>query len=436
MKRALIAVAVIAVLALIVGINVKRSRGKVVEVELARVERKTLVEKVSGSGRIEARKSVSITSRVIGKVIELNAEEGDTVKKGDVILRIDPGERASAVEQAHAALARAEATEQLQGAELRKAEFELRRMNGLVTNGLASDQDLEGAQTAHDVAQARVRDAKEAVRSAKAGVDQAEYELDKTVVRAEIPGVIVRLSVEEGENVLAGDLYNAGSPMVVIADLSQMETQILVDETEVVKVRRDQPAEIDVDAFPDDKLKGHVIEVGSSAFNAGQLGSQEAKDFRVRILLDGPPAELRPGLSARAEIVTQTRDDALAVPIAALTIRNPAEEAAKAAGKRPTRRRATEEGENVKEVEGVFVVKDGRAVFTPCKTGIAGEKDFEVTEGLSEGDEIVAGPFEAIRNLASGEKVKAKTKARSSRGTAPQGEDEGGEGDTGAEEGA
>jgi HlyD family secretion protein len=269
-------------------------------------------------------------------------------------------------------------------------------------------------------------------------VEQASYELDKTVVRAEIPGVIVRLSVEEGENVLAGDLYNAGSPMIVIADLSQMETQILVDETEIVKVRRDQGAEVEVDAFPDRKLAGHVIEVGSSAYNAGLLDSQEAKDFRVRILLDDPPADLRPGLSARAEIVTDTRERALAVPIAALTIRDPAEEAEKAAGKRRPSRRRGSGAEDVQEVEGVFRVDDDRAVFVECRTGIAGEKDFEVVEGLAEGDRIVAGPFEAIRSLASGEKVKAKEERsprRAARGDGGDGESDGGDasGDDGDE---
>lgn len=441
MKRLLIAAAVIVVLAVIIVVNVHRSRGKVVEVEISRVARKDLVEKVSGSGRIEARKSVSITSRVVGKVIEANADEGDAVEKGDVILRIDPGERDAALEQARAALSRAEASEQLAEAELRKAAFELRRANGLVTNGLSSDREMEAAQTSHDVAQARVREARENVRSARAGVEQAEYELDKTVIRAEIPGVIVRLSVEEGENVLAGDLYNAGSPMLVIADLSQIETQILVDETEVVKVRVGQPAEVEIDAFPDRKIPGKVVEVGNSAYNAGTLDSQEAKDFRVKILLDDPPPDLRPGLSARAEIVTQTRDDAIAVPIAALTIRDPTEEAEKAEGKRRTSRRRARDGEDVPEVEGVFRVQDGRAVFTACKTGIAGEKDFEVTEGLAEGDEIVSGPFEAIRSLESGQKVKAKH-ARSRGSAAQEKEDaepaagEEGEEEAGAKEGS
>jgi HlyD family secretion protein len=260
-------------------------------------------------------------------------------------------------------------------------------------------------------------------------VEQATYELDKTVVRAEIPGVIVRLSVEEGENVLAGDLYNAGSPMIVIADLSRMETQILVDETEIVKVRREQSAEVEVDAFPDRKLTGHVIEVGSSAYNAGLLDSQEAKDFRVRILLDDPPVDLRPGLSARAEIVTDTRDQALAVPIASLTIRDPAEEAEKAAGKRKASRRRRSSAEDVQEVEGVFRVDGDLAVFVECKTGIAGDTDFEVVEGLAEGDRIVAGPFEAIRSLASGEKVKAKDDRSSRRGAR-----NGGDGDRGGKD--
>jgi HlyD family secretion protein len=204
---------------------------------------------------------------------------------------------------------------------------------------------------------------------------------------------------------------------VVIADLSEMEAQVLVDETEVVKVQVGQTAEVEVDAFPDQKLKGRVMEVGNSAYNAGPLGSQEAKDFRVRVLLEDVPVDLRPGLSARAEIETDRREDALAVPIAALTIRDPEEERAKAEGRRAARRRAREESaesdtasvQEVKEVEGVFLVRDGRAVFAEVETGIAGEKDFEVVSGLAEGDEIVHGPFEAVRTLDSGQKVKRQS---------------------------
>jgi HlyD family secretion protein len=415
-KKALIAAGILVVLGVVIGLNVRRAREKSVSVQIVSVGKKDLVETVSGSGRIEARKSVSITSRVVGKVLEVNAEEGDRVEEGAVIVRIDPGERQAALDQATANLARAQANQELATAELRKAEFELHRVNGLISGGLASQQDLEAAETSHAVAQARAQESQQAVRAERAAVEQARFELDKTVIKAEIPGVIVRLSVEEGENVLAGDLYNAGSPMVVIADLSEMEAQVLVDETEVVKVKSGQAAEVEVDAFPDHKLKGTVLEVGNSAYNAGPLGSQEAKDFRVRVLLEDVPADLRPGLSARAEIETNRREGALAVPIAALTIRDPEEERAKLEGRKARHRRKesgaaadTAAAKEAKEVEGVFLVREGRAVFAEVETGIAGEKDFEVISGLAEGDEIVHGPFEAVRTLDSGQKVKRQS---------------------------
>ncbi|MGQ0720393.1 MAG: efflux RND transporter periplasmic adaptor subunit [Candidatus Eiseniibacteriota bacterium] len=440
MKKVLIAAGAVVVLGVVIALNVQRAREKAVSVEIVSVGRKTLVETVSGSGRIEARKSVSITSRVVGKVLEVNAEEGDRVEAGTVILRIDPGERQAALDQATANLARGEASVALAEAELRKAEFELERVKGLVSAGLSSAQAMESAETSHAVASARVREAQELVRAERAAVAQSRYELDKTVIVAEIPGVIVRLSVEEGENVLAGDLYNEGSPIVVIADLSEMEAQILVDETEVVKVRDGQTAEVEVDAFPDRKLSGRVFEVGNSAYNAGPLGSQEAKDFRVRILLEEVPESLRPGLSARAEVETDRREDALAVPIAALTIRDPEEEREKAEGRRSKRGRAeaaasasagdttaadTTSAEETREKEGVFVVRDGRAVFFEVETGIAGEKDFEVVSGLAEGDEIVQGPFEAVRTLDSGAKVKRQSSKKAKGGKSDGGEDEG-----------
>jgi HlyD family secretion protein len=414
MKKTLGIVAVILVLAVIIYLNLRRARGDATEVDLVEVGRKDLAAEVSGSGRIEARNSVSITSNVVGKVLEVAVEEGDFVETGDLILRIDPGERKALLEQAEASRARAAAEVELAAAELRQAEVELTRVRGLVEGGLASEQNLEGALTSRDVRSARLAAAKEDVRNARARVEHAERELEKTVVRAEIPGVIVRLSVEEGENVLAGDLYNSGSAIVVIADLSEMEAQVLVDETEVVSVEKGQRAEVTVDAFPDTTLVGRVIEVGNSAYNAGPLGSQEAKDFRVRILLDEAPPRFRPGLSARGEIVTDVRDSALAIPIEALTLRDPErEERLAAEGKKGGRRRRVlerESSEDSEEVEGVFVVDDDVARFRPVKTGIAGEKDFEVVEGLAEGEKVVRGPFDAIRDLASGDKVKSRKK--------------------------
>jgi len=413
MKKALIAAAVVIVLAILVTVNVRRGRDRGVEVEIAPVERRELVEHVSGSGRIEARKSVSLTSSVIGKVLEVAAEEGDRVEKGDLILRIDPGERTAALEQAKAVLARAKARQALAEAELRKAEFELRRATDLRANGLMSDQGLEAAETNREVADANVRAAREDVRNSEAGVEYGEYELAKAEFRAEISGVIVRLSVEEGENVLAGDLYNQGSAMAVIADLSVMEAHVLVDETEVVRVEKDQSAIVEVDAFPELKLAGRVSEVGNSAYNAGPLGSQEAKDFLVRIVLENLSESLRPGLSARAEIETSRRESALAIPIEALTIRDPAKQ--RTNGRKRDRDEGTDEGTDEgdassesKEKEGVFLLRDEKAVFVPVTTGIAGDRHFEVLAGVEEGDVVIRGPFEAIRNLETGDDVKVK----------------------------
>jgi HlyD family secretion protein len=416
MKKVILIAAAVVVLALIIGVNVRRARGKATQVTVAQVERRDLVAKVSGSGRVEARRSVSITSTVVGKVLEVAVEEGDLVHKGDLILRVDPGEREARVEQADAGLAGARAGQRLAEAELEKARFELRRAEGLRESSLASEQTLQAAKTTFDVQEARLASAREDVRNAVAALDFARRELDRTFVRADMTGVIVRLTVEEGENVLAGDAYNSGSAIVVIADLSEMEAWILVDETEVVRVKRGQPAEVTVDAFPDTTLTGAVSEVANSAYNAGPLGSQEAKDFRVRVRLQDVPEDLRPGLSARAEIVTDTREKALAVPIEALVIRDPAAEKklAESGGRRPPRKRAagSDGSEGSKEKEGVFVVKDGTARFAAVVTGIAGEKHFEVLDGIAEGDRIVRGPFEALRKLHTGDRVKVEGERR------------------------
>jgi HlyD family secretion protein len=321
------------------------------------------------------------------------------------------------LEQAEAYLDRTRAERELAAARLRQAEADLKRARDLESRGLGSAQELLVAQTEHDVRRAGLESAREEVRNAEARVAHARRELEKTIIRAEIDGVVVLLSVEEGENVLAGDLYNAGSPIVEVADLSVMEAHVLVDETEVVHVKRDQSATVSVDAYPDLEFSGSVTEVGSSAYRPGALGSQESKDFRIRILLSSRERELRPGLSVTAEIETGRRPDALAVPIEALTLRNPEKERrlARAHGgegedaAEPAVRGA---GAASREEEGVFVVREGRAYFVLVETGIAGEKDFEVLAGLAEGDPVVRGPFEVLRTLESGTKIQVRREGK------------------------
>ncbi len=431
MRRILIIVGFVVVVGGLVFASLRSARQRGVEVDVENAARRDLVAKVSGSGRIEASKSVDVVANVIGKVLEVAVREGDTVAKDQLILRIDPAEASAVLEQTQASRASAEANERLARAELKQAEQELARVEDLVKQGLASQRDLESAETTRDVQQARVAAARHNVADARARVEQAQTALDRTIVRADIPGVVVRLAVEEGENVLAGDLYNRGSAIVTIANLGAMEAHVLVDETEVVRTAAGQPAEVEVDAFPDRKVKGTVIEVGNSAYDAGPLGSQEAKDFRIRILLEDPPPALRPGLTARAEIVTDTREGALSVPIESLVLRDPEDQARKLPGKGRARKTAktgadAEAGET-KEKEGVFLVREGAAAFVPLETGIAGERHFEVVSGLDEGAPVIRGPFDALRRLDSGERVRVRDdKARAK--AARKAEAEGGDG--------
>lgn len=412
-RKILIGGAIVLVLAVLVIANVRRASREAVPVEIAKIVHKELVSRVAGSGRIEARQSVSVTANVIGKVLEVAVDEGDVVEKGDLILRIDPGEMRAILMQAEAEVARSKAQQDLARAELKQAELDLERTKNLIKADLASQTDLDQRTTEREVRAASLSAAGQALRNALAVLDHAKRELEKTEVHAEIPGVVVRLAVEEGENVLAGDLYNPGSSIVEIADLSAMEAQVLVDETEVVQVKRGQKAEIKVDAFPDTTWTGTVTEVGSSAYNPGALGSQESKDYRVKILLErGAGEQLRPGLSVSAKIETDRKPQALAVPIEALTIRDPHREEEKLREKLGSKAAPRDSsntvaaGEAGKEKEGVFIIEGGRARFVAVKTGIAGDKDFEVLAGLSEGQELVRGPFDALRKLESGQKVK------------------------------
>ncbi len=432
MRRILLIVGFVVVVGGLVFASLRSARQRGVEVDVENAARRELVAKVSGSGRVEASKSVDVVANVVGKVLEVAVREGDTVEKGQLILRIDPAEASAVLEQAEASRASAEANERLARAELKQAEQELVRIRDLVKQGLASQRDLESAETTRDVQEARVSAARHNVADARARVEQARTALDRTVVRADIGGVVVRLAVEEGENVLAGDLYNRGSAIVTVANLGAMEAHVLVDETEVVRTAPGQDAEVEVDAFPERKVKGTVIEVGNSAYDAGPLGSQEAKDFRIRILLEDPPPTLRPGLTARAEIVTDTREDALSVPIESLVLRDPDDQARKLSRKGGSRKAAKGKGETAakagetKEKEGVFVARDGVAAFVPLETGIAGERHFEVVSGLEEGAPVIRGPFDALRRLDSGERVRVrdeKARAKAAKKAEAEGRD-------------
>jgi HlyD family secretion protein len=418
MKKLLIALGVAVIILGLGGLAVAGNRGKAGrEVRTEAVRRRDLVAVVTASGKIQPKRKVDISADVSGRVIELPVEEGQWVNKGDLLLRIDPSQYAAAVQQAQAGVAQNRAREAQARAQLLKAQADQRRAEHLAQgNDLISAQEMDNARTQAQVAAADLEAARFAVQQAQAQLARAQDDLRKTTITAPMSGRVVRLNIHEGETAIIGTMNNPGSLLLTVADPSAMEAKVKVDETDVPGIQVGDSASVKVDAFPDRVFSGKVTRIGNSAVQgagtaaAAAGGDQQSVDYEVVITLDNPPAELRPDLSTTAEIVTATRKQALSVPIIALTVRDAQGKKFHAggaqdadAGQDTARERKARQQD---EVQGVFVVKDGKAVWTPVSIGITGGDYFEVTKGLSGGETIVSGTFQAVRDLEGGNPVK------------------------------
>ena len=406
-----------------------QSRNNGTQVRVEEVGRRDLEAIVTASGNIRARRTVDISSDVSGRIVELNVDEGDDVEEGQILLRIDQTQFQAAVAQSRAALSQREAQAAQQNASLIQATREYDRMQGLWTRDstLVSRQQVDDAATQVEVSRALFTAAEHGVDQASATLTEAEDRLSKTTIRAPISGKVTRLNIELGETAIVGTMNNPGSLLLTVSDLSVIEAVMQVDETDVPDISVGDSAALELDAFPDTEFAGTVTEIGNSAIrppsSAAGTGQTPTIDFEVVITLEDPPVELRPDLSTTADIVTEIRDQALAIPIIALTIRDRSGQEADAndsngdgelgageAGDGATESssaRAEDQGDEEEEdEEGVFVVRDGEAHFVPVSVGIAGEEYFEVLSGLSEGDTVVSGPYQRIRELNDGEEVR------------------------------
>lgn len=402
-KKIWIGAAVFAVLGLLAFRALRAEGGDRVSVRAEEVGHRDLVARVTASGHIEPKSSVDISADVSGRVVELPVEEGQTVEEGDLLLRIDPARFEAALRQASARLAEARATEAQRRADYEQAMREWDRLRTLKerTPDLVTDQEAEQTRTRADVARATWQAAEHAVEQAQAALEEAEDQVDKTVIRAPMTGLVTRLNVDRGETAVVGTMNNPGSLLATVADLSVMEAVIEVDETDVTRISIGDSASIQIDAFPDTSFAGTVTKIGNSSIRPRQstAGSQDqAIDFEVRITLEDPPPGIRPDLSATADVITATRSDVLAIPIIALTL-EPTE------GLPEGWRDSVPEGVDVagaEELEGVFLVRGETARFRPVRVGITGDNYFEVLAGLSAGDTVVAGSYQAIRELGDG----------------------------------
>jgi HlyD family secretion protein len=417
-QKLLVGTLVVVVLGSAAGLSFARSRERGVEVRLEEVGKKDLVESITASGNIRARRTVSISSDVSARVAQVAIEEGDDVTAGQVLLRLDPAQLEAAVQRAEAALSQAAAQESNQRTNELRAQRDYDRFMALRARDsvLVSRQQLDDAQTALEIAKSNLESAGFGVQQARASLAEARDRLSKTIIRAPMAGKVTRLNIEEGETAIIGTMNNPGSLLLTISDLSQIEVVIQVDETEVPNIALGDSAHVDIDAFPDVEFAGRVTEIGQSSVRPPSStqatgGAQVAIDFQVVITLDETPVVLRPDLSATAEIVTDTRVGVVAVPIIALTVRP--DTVALAGDDEPDAAPPADsaDADELNEIEGVFVVREGKVTFTKVELGIAGQEYFEALSGVQVGDTVVAGPYQAVRDLQNGDLVRSSAAA-------------------------
>ena len=377
----------------VVGLVLGRRSSDDIPVVTEQVESGPLRSIVTASGNIVAHKAINISANIMGEIKEITVKEGDRVKKGDLLLRIDPQFYLAELKREEASLASAEAELALARANYLRAKKMYEEQTPRTGERLISQEDYEQIESEYRVARSN-RD------RVKAQVESARTNLEKTSIYSSISGVVTSLNVEEGEVAVTGTMNNPGTVLMTISDLSKMQAEVEVDETDIIDVEVGQEAEITIDAYPDTTFRGVVSEIGNSPIisNLG-AGGEEAVDFKVVIDLLDPPANLKPGLSTTADIITDTRESALHVPIQALTMRSVPKEGGNAEGS------GRNDGERV-EKEGVFVVRDGRAIFSPVTTGISDGMNIEIVSGLTEGDEVITGSFQTIRTLRDGSRVR------------------------------
>jgi len=409
--------------ALIIGIvafmavTAAKRGNKGTEVRIEAVQKRDLVASVTASGQVQPQTKVDVAADISGRIVRLAVKEGQMVQKGQFLLEIDPALYLAAVQRAEAALSASKAQEAQAKANLLQAQRNYQRSAEIKKSNaqLVSDEQLEQLKTAAEVQQALQEAALHQTEQSAAQLKDAQSSLAKTTILAPMTGRVTRLAVEQGETAVPGTFNKDAATLLTIADMSVLETKVKVDETDVARIELGDSAIVQIDAFPDTTFLGRVTKISNSSVKAAASASQgsadQAVDYEVTIQLVNPPKDTRPDFSATAKVVTDARTQALSIPIIALTVRENEklennDTSAVALGRNTNTKQVGK-----KDVEGVFVVgTDNKVTFRPVKVGIAGEKYFEVLTGLKEGERIVGGTYQAIRELKDGGLVREPKK--------------------------
>jgi HlyD family secretion protein len=393
-----------------------RGRDKdVPRVTTAKVEKLDLVSKVTANGKIQAQNKVDMSALVMGQIVNLAVKEGDHVKKGQLLLQIDRAQLAAQAQGREANLEAMRHDLDAAKATAAQAKFDYERAKQNFTGHILAEADFQKAKSTLETAEANLAATEQRMRMTGADLAASRDSLSKTTVTAPLDGIVTTLPIKEGEVTVIGTMNNAGTQLMTISDMSEVEAVMMVDETSVPQVKIGQTANLMIDAYPGQKFKGVVTEVGSSPILTNDpdllsmVANSEAINFKVKIRIQDPPPTIRPGFSVTAEIVTGRNEGATAIPIQALVVRDVPKKDKKAAA--ASGRPETE--------EGVYLVKGGKIEFQKVETGLAGELMIEVKKGPTVGQDIVTGPFKVLRQVKEGDKVVVDKEGDKKKGPTP-----------------
>jgi HlyD family secretion protein len=448
MKKILLFIVAIVVVGGLVTLFVVKQQSGYTKVLTAKLVKQDLSTVISGTGQIRPTTYVNVGANVMGRVTRFYVKEGDSVKRGQTVATIENVQQKANVAGQEAAIAAArtdinsyiaaektaEANVERAKADLEQKKLDWERAQGLYKGGIMAKQDFDSKKAAYDTdvatvaqmvaqlnqARAQTESQRGHLQTAIATLRANQDMLDKTIAIAPFDGIVTNMPVKEGETVVTGIQNTAGSTLMTLADMSVITAEVKVDETDIVNVKLGQPADVTVDAIPGKIFKGHVTLVGDQALlrssgvstSQSTTGTEEAKDFKVVVTLDAPSDELRPGLSTTAKITTAHKEGVVSLPIQAITMHSP--EAPATSGKVEAASTPAPVSKPAPEQQGVFVVEKDphgklRAKFVPVTTGITGATDIEVLSGLTEGSEVVTGPYKTLRGLKDGSLLKRDT---------------------------
>ena len=434
-KNVFITIVVVLIGAAVVAANVYFKKDKGLSVTTDVIKTRDLEAIVSASGKIQPKRLVNIAAETPGRVVNLAVQEGDRIHKGQFLLQIDPKSLSTRVDSGNASLqANIQTLETMRQsietarAQLVQAQQTLARQQDLWKQQLTTREALDKADNDVKVAQSSLQEREKTVKpqesriaQERASLESARYDLSKVRIESPIDGIVTRRNIQEGETAVIGTMNNAGTVLLTLADMSIIQAEVEVDETNIPNVQLGQRAKITIDAIPDKSFKGHVSEIGNSPIQAaaGSTATQ-ATNFKVVVILDEIVPDVRPGFTATADITTAVRKEVVSVPIPAVAVRELVYDAGGQVVKEPKtdkKRRGADAaatasttelkpGQTRKETEGVFAVREGKAEFVPIKMGIAGDKFFEVLSGIKSGDQVITGPYNSVRGMSDGDLVK------------------------------